>query len=807
MNVFETVTSETGDEYISHSLLTDEFVDARTYQIELAEQALAESSLVALPTGTGKTIVSLLVTAERLKQTRETTVFLAPTKPLVEQQYEFYVEALDISESEMLLLTSDTHSPAEREDVWAEKPSVIFATPQIVENDIVSERANLAEISYVTFDECHRASGDYAYTYIAEKYWMDSENPLVTGLSASPGSDEDDILQVCKNLGITNVEVRTEDDSGLSEYVHTVETDVKKIEMDDEILEMREYIQDRFTTVLSEVKEMGYINTAAKNTSNGKLRKAQGEISAAMKKGESDAYKAMSLIAEAMKIQQSLRVLDSQGVSPFLSYIQTVREDAQDSDGSKASARMISNNNIQKAISIGESYNKLHPKKSVLQALAIEKIASGGQVLIFTEYRDTAEDLTKFFNDFDKINAHKFVGQQNKTNSSGMTQKQQKQTISEFSDGVYDILVATSIGEEGLDIPEVDLVVFFEPVSSPLRKIQRAGRTGRQTTGEVKILVGKGTIDETLYYIAKNKEDSMETDMKALADIQTDINTQLAENQTHLKEYGETKQQTEENTETESKAEVTLSDFEEQTPDEIDSQVSNNVTIDTDEDTTQIIFDSREQGSGVTKALSKKSNLSLSEEQLEVGDYIISDSTAVERKSIADFLDTITSGDRSVFEQIGDIISNYETGIILLEGENVNDLYTSRNIAPNAIRGLLSSLAIDYGVSIIHTVDESDTADMLVQMAKREQTDTDSEVNAHGSKKGKTLIEQQEYIVSSFKSIGPVTAQNLLKEFGSVHDIITAEKSELKSVKNIGEKTADAIYNIVRAEYDFNSTE
>lgn len=804
MSAFETTTVD-GTEYVSHSLLKNEFIEARDYQTELAERAVGESSLVALPTGTGKTVVSLLVTAERLLEARGMTLFLAPTKPLAEQQYEFYKEALDIADEEIVLLTSDTHRPVDRVEVWEQEKSVVFATPQIVENDIISDRVNLDAITYLTVDECHKATGDYAYTFIAEKYWMEASNPLVTGLSASPGSSKDDILQICKNLGLTNVEVLTEDDEELQEYLHTVDTDVVKIDMDEELLEMRELLQEYFKKILKEVKEAGYINTASKTTSNKKLRQAQGRISSAIDKGESDAYKCMSLIAEAMKLQQAIKVLDTQGVESFLSYMKGVMEEAESSDGSKASARLASNPKVKEAVDLAEEYDQVHPKKSMLRALTIDSLTSGGQVLIFTEYRDTAEDLTDFFNDHDNINAHKFVGQQNKKNSSGMTQNQQQEVIQQFRDGEYDILVATSIAEEGLDIPEVDLVVFYEPVASPLRKIQRAGRTGRAKAGAVKILVGKGTMDEGMYYASKNKEESMETDMRNLASMQDEINAELSDNQSHLQEHGETK--TEEEDEQEDETEepedemVTLDDFDTSEEEaEEEAEDVENVEISATDDDIEIVFDSRELSSNVAKNLSKDDDVSIREETLEVGDYIVSDTTAIERKEIDDFLDTLTGGDRSLFEQVRDMVNAYPNSVLIIEGD-VDELYTKRNIHPNAIRGALSSVILDYGVSVVHTPDEHHTGKMITQFAKREQEDEETVVDPHGSKETATLTEQQEYIVSSFNFIGPITAQKLLEHFGTILDVMNAEKDGLQEVDGVGEKTAEKIYSTVREGY------
>lgn len=396
-----------------------------------------------------------------------------------------------------------------------------------------------------------------------------------------------------------------------------------------------------------------------------------------------------------------------------------------------------------------------------------------------------------------------------------MTQNQQQQVVEEFRDGTYDILVATSIAEEGLDIPEVDLVVFYEPVASPLRKIQRAGRTGRQMAGEVKILVGKGTMDEGMYYASKNKEESMETDMRNLAGMADEINAELTENQEHLQEHGETKpdeseEEASEEEETESEEDMTtLADFEEakeeaekdaEETDESEEDEVETVEVDSDDEKLQIVFDSRELSSNVAKKLSKDDEVSIREETLEVGDYIVSDRCAIERKEIDDFLDTLTGGDRSLFEQIGDMVNAYPNSVLLIEGD-VEALYSSRNIHPNAIRGALTSVVLDYGVSIIHTSDEHHTAEMIKQFARREQEDKETVVDPHGSKQTATLMEQQEYIVSSFKFIGPITAQKLLEHFGTILDIITADQDELQDVENVGPEKARKMYETVRAEY------
>jgi len=185
-------------------------------------------------------------------------------------------------------------------------------------------------------------------------------------------------------------------------------------------------------------------------------------------------------------------------------------------------------------------------------------------------------------------------------------------------------------------------------------------------------------------------------------------------------------------------------------------------------------------------------------ETLAVGDYVLSDRVAVERKTVSDFLDTLTGGDRSLFEQVGDLSRHYARPVVVVEG---GGLYEERNVHPDAIRGALASLSVDFGVSVLRTEDEGDTADLLAVIAGREQTTRDRAVSVHGEKSAKTLAEQQEYVVGAIADIGPVTARSLLEHFGSVEAVMTAREEDLLDVDGVGEVTADRIRDVVGSEY------
>jgi ERCC4-related helicase len=140
------------------------------------------------------------------------------------------------------------------------------------------------------------------------------------------------------------------------------------------------------------------------------------------------------------------------------------------------------------------------------------------KAIIFTQYRDTAQHIVDILNS-NSIKASRFVGQAKKEDDVGMKQEEQAQVLEFFRRGEFSVLVATSIAEEGLDIPEVDLVIFYEPIPSEIRYIQRRGRTGRKTSGSVIILAAKDTIDERYLNASKRRIEKMNQTLRTVNSI------------------------------------------------------------------------------------------------------------------------------------------------------------------------------------------------------------------------------------------------------------------------------------------------
>ncbi|GAA0223686.1 DEAD/DEAH box helicase [Haladaptatus pallidirubidus] len=786
-------TTDAETNYVEHPYLAQKFIERRLYQIQLAGTARNDHTLVCLPTGLGKTTVSLLVTAERLNEVGGKSLLLAPTKPLVNQHADFYREALSVPDEEIVVFTGEVR-PAERSKLW-ESSTVIIATPQVVENDLVGGRIDLGPVTHITFDECHRATGDYAYNYIAERYHTDAHDPLVTGMSASPGGDNESIMEVCENLGLHEVEVMTEEDSDVSTYTHDTDVEWVRVQLPDEILEIRDALNEVISDRLERLKQLGVVNTTRPDISQKDLNKVRGQLQKLIDNDQSEGYKGMSAHAEVMKLRRAVELAETQSVESLRRYFERQRNSARSSGASKASQRMVSEPKVQEAMRKAVQFDDRHPKFRKAHTFVAQTLVDGGErIIVFTESRDTAETLTEFFGQH--FDARRFVGQGDKDGSDGMTQKEQQEALDNFRAGEFEVLVSTSVAEEGLDVPEVDLVLFYEPVPTAVRSIQRKGRTGRQAQGQVMVLLAEDTRDEAYFWISKRREDEMESELRKLKGIAMEVEEELDRSQQTLGDFDA--DGSDEVSHGLQEFDAKAGDSKEKRADESDGVVATARKRDNSE-SVEIVADQRELDANIARDLSAREGVDVRLETLAVGDYVLSDRVVVERKSVSDFLDTLVGGDRSVFEQVGDMNRHYARPIVIIEGDG---LYEQRNVHPNAIRGALSSLAVDFGASILRTEDEKDTTDLLEVIATREQEVSDREVSVHGDKHAKTLPEQQEYVVGSIADIGPVTARSLLETFGTVQSVMTAEKDELMDAQGVGEVTADRIREVVAEEYD-----
>jgi len=492
--------------YVSHPMIKDGSVERRLYQETILASAVKDNTLVVLPTGIGKTVIAVLVAAHCLDKNGGKFLIMAPTKPLVEQHRNSFAKFLEIGSDGLKVFTGKSN-PEKREKEYSEAMGV-FATPQVIQNDVISGKIDLSKFSLLIVDECHRAVKDYPYPFIAEMFVRRSSGKIL-GLTASPGGTREKINEICKNLFIKNVEIRTEKDSDVSPYIQKVDIEWRTASLPKEFKEALSVLGDVYRERLQALKAIGAINSVSVRRKD--LLLLQGQLSAKIKDNDPLVFQGISLAAEALKIEHGIMLLETQGSKSLLEYMKRLREQSEQGK-SKAVKRLMSDpriratfNTIHAMVQNGVE----HPKIGILEKVLDEQFAinPGSKVIVFSQYRDSVSELVKVL--AKRYRPVAFVGQK-----EGLTQKEQMEIIRKFSDNEYNCLVCTSIGEEGLDIPAVDLVVFYEPVSSEIRSIQRRGRTGRQSAGHVIILMTSGTRDEAYYWISRNHEKKMKETLK-----------------------------------------------------------------------------------------------------------------------------------------------------------------------------------------------------------------------------------------------------------------------------------------------------
>ena len=502
----------------------------REYQISIFQTAKNSDCLVILPTGTGKTLIALMATIDRFKKfPLQKILILAPTKPLIEQHFESFKKQLPEDWADMQLFTGKT-AATKRKEIW-ETAEFIFSTPQCIANDIKKELYSLSEVSLLIVDECHRCLKNYAYNNIAQRYKMQAENPRVLALTASPGGDKKTIQEVCQNLGVSAVEIRTRDSPDVKPYLQDLEFEKIEVDFPPEFLEIKLLLESIYHKKVAELKHRGIFFGYPSKTM---LLKTQGRlIQEIKKKKDMNKMLAMSATANALKISHALTLLETQTVSSFIAYLKDLFKQAAEKK-SMGVQRLTKAPEFAKAFSLTQLLNQEHPKLNKLKEIVTKQFNEdpNSKIIIFAQFRETVRTISEELNKIKGIKADNFVGQtikqHGKGKTTGLKQREQKAMIKKFSSGEINVLVATSIAEEGLDIPEVSEVIFYEPIPSAIRKIQRAGRTARLSKGKLKILITKKTLDETFHYVAQNKEKRMHS---AIQEIKKDFESPVQETQ------------------------------------------------------------------------------------------------------------------------------------------------------------------------------------------------------------------------------------------------------------------------------------
>jgi len=528
--------------YFSHPLLKERTLLFRQYQNTVLQKTLYKNSLIVVPTSLGKTVITLLICLDILFNWRKSKILiLAPTRPLVHQHLDLFKRFTRFGNA-CFALTGKI-SPEIRKTIWKSRSiRVYFATPELVRNDLDNNLLKKDEFYLVVFDEAHRAVKDYSYTYISKKFYSNSDSnkiPMFLALSASPGSNKEKIKEICSNLFIEQIIAKSEDDEDVLPYIYNIDVKHRQIDLDDRHKEISYILQ---SLIKDKIKWLIDNNLLKKKKIDNVYRKDLLNLGDFLKSTITESNNKNFILYAALKYQSMAMILlycrdliESQGSFSLKKFFDKFENEVPN----KTYQELLSDNRIQKVLEMLKNDDNpySHPKlRNVLSivkdflyspretdaSIIIDKVIEKSKIdnnnnsilstadlnqkkiLIFSQYRDTLEEITNLLNE-NNIPCKGFYGQSNKKNQKGLNQDKQLSILNDFKKGVFPVLVATSVAEEGLDIPNVDLIIFYEPVPSEIRFIQRKGRTGRFSDGKVVILVANNSIDSKYLEIAQKK--------------------------------------------------------------------------------------------------------------------------------------------------------------------------------------------------------------------------------------------------------------------------------------------------------------
>ncbi|KAI9784765.1 MAG: 3'-5' DNA helicase [Geoglossum umbratile] len=489
----------------------------RDYQFNIVQKGLFHNLLVALPTGLGKTFIAATIMLNWFRWTTESQIiFVAPTKPLVAQQVDACFGIVGIPRSQTAMLTGET-PPGYRAEEWNSK-RVVFLTPQTLVNDLKTGICDPKKIVCLVVDEAHRATGGYAYVQVVKFIRRFNQSFRVLALTATPGASVERVQEVIDGLDLARVEIRTEESLDTRSYVHRRKVELIPLDPSKDLAVFMDLYAKALQPLLNKLNQHNaYWGRDPRSlTTFGLLEARKKWLISGAGRNASMAVKGMmhGLFGLLSQLAHPMALLQFHGIGPFYHNLVGFRAEVekQGKKTSKYRKQVAEDPNFQKLMSKAQDLVNNptfmgHPKLEYLVGVVLRHFThsennqgagsappSETRVMIFVHFRDSAEEVVRVLKRHEPmIRPTIFNGQAtSKGGSVGMSQKDQLEAISKFQKGIFNTIVATSIGEEGLDIGEVDLIVCYDSSSSPVRMLQRMGRTGRKRDGNIILLLMRG---------------------------------------------------------------------------------------------------------------------------------------------------------------------------------------------------------------------------------------------------------------------------------------------------------------------------
>ncbi len=824
-------------------------IESRLYQQTIYSEAVKQNTLVVLPTGLGKTVIIAYLIAHYLKRTDDGLLLVStPTKPLVHQTVNRLQEFIAVP-AEIIVGVSGSISPEKRKKIY-ENVRVVVGTPQTLNNDLLANRINPRIVWFVALDEAHRATGNYAYVGIVQQL---PESVHIVGFTATPGNTKEQVLEVIQNIRAEHIIVKDESDPDVRPYVTIHKPERIYIDLPSEYQQalkiLERYRKDLFRQIEKIMEEHELDDQLIKDIlrQNSSSRRSALELHHQVIQNMKEYPEWGNLLtstANLIRVTHLQDLIETQGLPQARVWLYAQQKKSK----SKALQEFFDHPEIIKLVRILEDQATPHPKLQRLKKLIAEHlIPSESKIIIFSNYRDTVEflhqELVK-----QGYNVAKFMGQAARNEQKGMSQKEQVAILEEFQMGSVDMLISTSVGEEGLDVGNCDLVVFYDSVPSVIRSIQRTGR-GRKRKSRVVHLIAKGTRDVGMYYSTKNKGKKIKLFLKV--DLPRILKSRKRETNTRdlhqWFESSDANHQTFKDSDesggsviNQSNRRMTSRDpiFRQQAPSVITSsskinfenlEGAMNETFPSSsprEDTTsasrnsrpkidarvpmedeslglpspggnlKIIIDARESASMVPRLL-KRRGIDIKMQNLEVGDYLIPPSVLVERKSYGDFAASIYDG--RLFSQAVELVNQEEIDHCFLIIESERKMGASLRM--EAEHGAILSLLLDFDIHVIFSHTPAETVDYLIALARRFQEVRRGKVKVPvRSTAALTLREIRELMLLQISGINKTKARKILDHFQTLEGVFRASREDLEQVEGIGKILADRIYQVLHGK-------
>ena len=738
--------------------------------MEAVDEALSGSMLLVLPTAAGKTAVAWMVIAERLRTNLGRVIFLAPTNALVDQHLKSLEPVMkNIHDLNPISITGEI-TPKKRENLW-DSSRLIIATPHVVRNDVVKGILDLSNCCLLVVDEAHHATGNHPMAQAAELYKSQAVDGLILATTASPGSRTEVVEEICERLDVERIHIRTSNDTMLNPYLAGLNVQELKVIVPEEIRELAEPLRLWLNGIIDRERRLGRYVLSGHPSYRG-LTQAMGRAQEAIQRGESNAYSSVSNLSMAMRLNHLLNHLLSQGIAAAREFLDRMEKDG---DTSKKSVKnFLRDKRIQSLKQSLDQMDEIHTKVGTVRRLVRERLRRDpmSKIIVFATFRDSVAAIELALEGLEGAKPIQFVGQSSRNGRTGLKPKEQIDRLNRFREGEFNVLVATSVAEEGLDIPSADLVIFYEPVPSEIRTIQRRGRTGRHREGEVVVLIAEDTRDEGAKIAAERKEENMQRavqrvrrklprsahiDLSNLDSFEVSNSDEIiSAKEFIMKVREESRPSIVESDQVEMKQKMTssaklppqtfrprgqtgLEQFEtasndssldnEKTDTHTQKIVNNPPPISISQDLSAleeigppdvpgaiITADDRELNSAVVARL-RALGAEIIIKRLTTGDFKIGERILVERKTVRDFVDSLVDG--RLLEQASRLVGAAPRTLILIEGEG---LFQNPRVHPHALMGALTTLSLDFGIPVVTTKDGAETARFLTVASRREES-------------------------------------------------------------------------------------